>query len=115
MSGKTDARQQARTVNILWVSPENFAATERPIMRASPTSAKATIVLFLAGCPNFWVSVNKWGFQWGILSKTKWLAKARGIAKAGLPTFTAIAAPTTTCGVSNTVRLILTFRTNYVK
>jgi hypothetical protein len=47
------------------------------------------------------------GFQWGIASRTKWLVKASGIAKSGLATFVAIAAATTTCGVSSMTLSIL--------
>jgi hypothetical protein len=48
-----------------------------------------------------------WGFQWGIFSSKKWLPNARGMAKAGLATLVAMAAATTTCGVSSTVICIL--------
>lgn len=42
-------------------------------------------------------------------SRMKWLANAKGIAKNGLTTLVAIAAPTTTCGVSSIFRTDLDF------
>jgi hypothetical protein len=51
--------------------------------------------------------VFKCGFQWGTVSKIKWLANASGIAIKGLGIWVAIAAPTRTCGVSNIVKVML--------
>lgn len=50
-----------------------------------------------------------WGFQCGILSRTKWLAKAIGIEMIGFGILEAIATPTATCGVSSTVAYMLNF------
>jgi len=64
-------------------------------------------VLLLVGCPNFSVSEFKCGFQWGIISIIKWLAKAKGIAIRGLGILDAMAAPIKTWGVSSIVRVML--------
>lgn len=71
-------------------------AIKDPIRRATEESIAVTIVLFLVGAPNFLVSVLRWGFQWGTISKIKWLANTRGIAMKGFGIWVAIAAPTTT-------------------
>ena len=72
-----------------------------PEMRAIVASIAVITVLFLVGEPNLSVSVFRCGFQWGTISKTKWLVKASGIAISGFGIATAIAAPINTCGVSN--------------
>ncbi len=58
-------------------------------------------VLFLVGWPYFTVSEFRCGFQWGTISRTKWLANARGMATKGFGIWVAMAAPIKTCGVSS--------------
>lgn len=59
-------------------------------------SATTILVVFGVGLPYFSVSVLRCGFQCGILSSKKWLAKAKGNAITGLGILVAIAAPTMT-------------------
>jgi len=73
----------------------------KPKIRAKRTSKATMIVVFFVGLPYFSVSVFRWGFQWGTLSKTKWLANARGMEIRGFGILVAMATPTTTWGVSS--------------
>lgn len=77
-------------------------AISRPPARLKTTSVVTNRVVFLEILPKALSSVFKWGFQWGSKSNTKWLAKASGKDRAGLPILAAIAAPTTVCGNSST-------------
>lgn len=64
--------------------------------------SKATIaVVFLVTFPYLFVSVFRCGFQWGILSRTKWLPSARGKDISGFGIFVAREAPIIACGVSS--------------
>lgn len=76
-------------------------AINDPEARARVESMAVIAVLLFVGAPNFSVSVLRCGFQWGMVSRTKWLANARGIAINGLGIAAAMAAPTKTWGVSS--------------
>lgn len=90
-------------------SGKAFRAIAVPDIRASMESTTITVVLLLVIFPNFLNSVFICGFQWGITSRAKWLAKARGMASNGFPTLTAMAAPNITWGVSSMVEVMLSY------
>lgn len=80
-----------------------FEAMRSPKIRAKLVSRITNCVERLLTFPYALSSVFKCGFQCGTLSNTKWLPRASGMARAGFTTLVAIAAPTTTCGVSSTI------------
>lgn len=100
-SGKTDAKLAAKIVNACVVLGSAVDAKNPPIIREKQTSVTTIKVVCLLTLPNFLSSVFRWGFQWGILSRRKWLVNAKGIEISGFGIFVAIAAPTATWGVSS--------------
>lgn len=87
---------------------EAESATKLPNINDKMESATTNFVVLEVTLPVFLISVFRWGFQWGTSSRTKWLPKASGIAIKGLGIALAIAAATTVCGVSSTVKLYYT-------
>lgn len=78
-----------------------------PKTRAIAESTLIMLTLFRAGFPNFLISRFMCGFQWGTISKIKWLARAKGIDINGFGILLAMATATATCGVSSTVATML--------
>ncbi len=105
-SGNTPKKEQTRMrPESIYVGAELAIST--PHKPASRQSAIIILILSLLGLPYFLVSVLMWGFQWGVISSRKWLAKDSGIARSGLVTLAAIAAATITWGVSSTSRAMI--------
>lgn len=101
MSGRDAAKQHKRILVANVILGSAFSAIREPQISAILASTIIILVLFFEGFPYFLVSLFMCGFQWGTLSSTKWLKNASGIAIYGLPTFVAIAAPKSTCGISS--------------
>lgn len=80
-SGKTPAKAPKRMVVASDWSGRAVEAMKDPKTRAKTTSSEISIVEFRVSFPYFLISVFKWGFQCGTLSRTKWLANASGMAK----------------------------------
>ena len=76
-----------------------------PRSNASDESNVTKIKFFFETWPLLSMSFFRFGFQWGVMSRTKWLPRAKGIASIGFPTPTAIAAPAATCGVSSIINV----------
>ncbi|KKU58418.1 MAG: hypothetical protein UX80_C0003G0073 [Candidatus Amesbacteria bacterium GW2011_GWA2_47_11b] len=76
-------------------------AIQVPKMRAAVASAATIRVVLRVMWPRVLSSVNRWGFQWGMYSVTKWESRARGREMRGSGMAVAIAAPMSVWGSSN--------------
>lgn len=86
---------------------EKEAAIQITLTRESVMSVRIKIVDLLDTCPRVFSSVLRCGFQWGTMSRIKWLANAKGKEITGLGILVTIAAPTKACGVSSIVKAMI--------
>ncbi len=100
-SGRIAAKDASRMVMAWLVSGRTELANPKLIIVEKIISIIIILSVLSLNLPDFLISVLRWGFQWGTISRMKWLQKARGIAIRGFGILVAIAAPTAICGDSN--------------
>jgi len=80
-SGSTAKKQQINTRRVFLTSGRNDKAIPDPIMRAKDESKTIIFRLFVSILLTLPSLDIKWGFQWGVISRTKCDSIAKGIAR----------------------------------